>query len=380
MSGAAHLERHLDRASIEAIAKEHGFASEENIEKFLIDFEVLYHMQGAMPDCIVRGGMAVPFHLDSDAAARLSVDVDAVTCLDAEGASRAMDDALEHMGATITSAKQHKPRSPKKFLPLHTYYCRYISALEVVEPEIKIDLFYGGRPAARTIHFDPPTTLLGVEIDFGVTTYEHSQLIADKLSTLAFGTIGLGAADPNVPKHVHDIASLIMSGGAEIDVSEIVVAFKTTCHEKVAYMQGRPTSDEDICGSLRAFHRSLLVPSTGLKLGESYAGRFGTFASNMLTRGRSKSRLHVTDVMLAGILAEMVADVRASRLVAEEATETIRQIRETLKKIGSMSVADANRLARGQRGAYRKGSPDYDLVKTMPPEQAYLYGHLPSPA
>ena len=319
----------------------------------------------------------MPFHPDRDAAVRLSVDVDAVTGLDAAGSSRAMADAIERMGATITSAKQHKPRFPKKLLPLHTYYCRYNSALEVDEPEIKIDLFYGGRRAARTTHFDPPTALLGAEIDFGVTSYECSQLIADKLSTLAFGTIGLGAADPNVPKHVYDIASLIMSGGGRIDVSEIAASFGTTCREEASYAQGRPVANEDICGSLRTFHRSLLVPSTGLKLGASYAGRFGTFAKNMLTRGRSKSTLHVTDVMLAGILAGMVADVRASRLGAEDATETIRQIRETLKKIGPMSVADANRMARELRGAYRKGSPDYDLVKIMPPEQAYLYGLLP---
>ena len=124
MSGAAHLEGDLDRASIEAIAKERGFASAENVEKFLIDFEVFYHMQRAMPDCVVRGGMALPFHLDRDAAVRLSVDVDAVTGLDAAGSSRAMADAIERMGATITSAKQHKPRFSKKLLPLHTYYCR----------------------------------------------------------------------------------------------------------------------------------------------------------------------------------------------------------------------------------------------------------------
>ena len=111
----------------------------------------------------------MPFHPDRDAAVRLSVDVDAVTGLDAAGSSRAMADAIERMGATITSAKQHKPRFPKKLLPLHTYYCRYNSALEVEEPEIKIDLFYGGHRAARTTHFDPPTALLGAEIDFGVT-------------------------------------------------------------------------------------------------------------------------------------------------------------------------------------------------------------------
>lgn len=60
MSGAAHLERHLGRASIEAIAKERGFASEENVEKFLIDFEVLYHMQRAIPTA--PPGAAWPCH------------------------------------------------------------------------------------------------------------------------------------------------------------------------------------------------------------------------------------------------------------------------------------------------------------------------------
>ena len=53
MSDAAHLERHLDRASIEAIAKERGFASGENVEKLLIDSEALCHIRG-------RHGRAIP--------------------------------------------------------------------------------------------------------------------------------------------------------------------------------------------------------------------------------------------------------------------------------------------------------------------------------
>ena len=73
MSSAAHFERHLDRVAIEAIAKKYGFASKSTVEKFLIDFEVLYHMQKAIPDCVVRGGMAVPFHLGRDDAVRLTV-------------------------------------------------------------------------------------------------------------------------------------------------------------------------------------------------------------------------------------------------------------------------------------------------------------------
>lgn len=380
MSATVHFGQHLTRPNIEAVAKRHGFANRINIEKFLIDFEVLYHMRQAMPECVVMGGMAVPFHLGRGATARLSVDVDVVTGLDAKGSRQAMEHAFADMDGTIKDIKPHKPRSPKKNLPLHTYFCSYNSVLDSKLREIKIDLFYGGRPAAQTAHFQPPTALPGLEVDFVVTTYDYSQTIADKLSTLAFGTIGLDSTDPGVPKHIHDIASLIMSDGGRIDVSRIAAALGMTCREEAGYMQGVRPTDEEICGSLRAFYRSILVGSTGLELDGPYAGRFGHFATNMLARSQSKKRLHVTDIMLAGSLAEIVADVRASKLAADDATETIGQIREMLGKITAMPVADSNKIAKDLRRAYSKDSRDYNLVKTMQADQAYLYGFLSQPA
>ena len=80
----------------------------ENVEKFLIDLEVLYHMRRAMPGCVVMGGLAVPFHLDREAA-RVSIDVDVVTGLDAEGSRLAMDRAFKDMGGTIRDGKPHRP-------------------------------------------------------------------------------------------------------------------------------------------------------------------------------------------------------------------------------------------------------------------------------
>ena len=378
MSDAAHFGRLLTLSKIRAVAWEHGFASLENVEKFLIDLEVLYHMRRAMPGCVVMGGLAVPFHLGRDAA-RLSIDVDVVAGLDAESSRLAMDRAFKDMDSTIRDAKPHKPRFPRKALPLNMYFCRYNSALDAEPREIKIDLFYGGRPGARTVHFRPPTTLLGAEVDFGVTTYDYSQMIADKLSTLAFGTIGLDAADPGVPKHIHDIASLIMSGGGGIDMSKIAAAFGRTSREESGYMQGSPPTDEKVRDSLRTFYRSLLVPSTGLKLGKAYGGRFAHFAANMLTRNRSRRQLHVTDVMLAGSLAGMVAGVLASEMTAKDATEAVNQIRTKLNKIAALSIPDRNKMARELRGAYDKKGLDYSLVKTMDPDQVYLYGFLPRP-
>ena len=117
----------------------------ENVEKFLIDLEVLYHMRRAMPGCVVMGGLAVPFHLDREAA-RVSIDVDVVTGLDAEGSRLAMDRAFKDMGGTIRDGKPHRPRFPRRALPLNTYFCRYTSALDTEPREIKIGLLYARRP------------------------------------------------------------------------------------------------------------------------------------------------------------------------------------------------------------------------------------------
>ena len=42
--------------------------------------------------------------------------------------------------------------------------------------------------------------------------YSYYSLIGDKLTTPAFNTVGVDAASPHVPKHVHDMASLLKPG------------------------------------------------------------------------------------------------------------------------------------------------------------------------
>lgn len=45
----------------------------------MLDCEIAYRMLDVLPDCSIKGGLAVPFHLNEDRFRRLSADVDMVT-------------------------------------------------------------------------------------------------------------------------------------------------------------------------------------------------------------------------------------------------------------------------------------------------------------
>ena len=51
---------------------------------------MLTHIQQVLPDCVVKGGMAVPFHLQDNKLRRLSVDIDIVTGSSKEDVINAM--------------------------------------------------------------------------------------------------------------------------------------------------------------------------------------------------------------------------------------------------------------------------------------------------
>ena len=74
MSNTRKPSDQLTDEGIGSIADQYGFASPEATEKWIMDFEAYRLMRKFIPNCTVKGGMAVPFHL-SGVPGRLSVDV-----------------------------------------------------------------------------------------------------------------------------------------------------------------------------------------------------------------------------------------------------------------------------------------------------------------
>ena len=75
MAGYLHL---LTEESISSIAKQYGFPHELYVEKFIMDVEMHARIAPRI-DCVIRGGLCMPFHLCAQEARRLSIDVDLLT-------------------------------------------------------------------------------------------------------------------------------------------------------------------------------------------------------------------------------------------------------------------------------------------------------------
>lgn len=375
MSGTLHFRDQLTVKGIEAVVNRHGFSSFEAAEKWIMDFEAYHLIQKFIPGCVIKGGMAVPFHLANDIPGRLSVDVDVVAPLNQADAEESMDKMFSRSTNIFMSGKLHKPQKPRKNLPLLTYFCKYKSRIDADKPEIKIDLFYSDHVHAATKKILPPSSVVGVDIDFEVDVYDYYPLIGDKLTTLAFDTIGVGATDPGVPKHVHDTASLVKSSGGSISISQVVQAFESSSKTEISYMKKSKHDLADIYANLAKFYRRLLRPSGNIGLNESYSGRFVTFGTLALGHSQRHPQMHATDVMMVSVLARALALVHENKASEAEAERIVNGMLSELDHIRGLSPADSVVKARKLRSKY-KNSTVYDRIRTSPAEQVYLHNCL----
>lgn len=373
MKDAYRLRDQLVAEVIKTKANQLGFSNFEAMEKWIMDFEACHLLRKFIPDSIIRGGMAVPFHL-RDVTGRLSVDVDAVTKLGRQDTEKLAGEMFSDKTNIFSAITLHKPKDPRKNLPLLTYFCKYESVVGAQKPEIKIDLFYGATPPVPTKIIPPPSRAVGVDIDFELEVYDYYPLIGDKLTTLAFDTIGLDVTDPNVPKHIHDIASLVKFGGNSISMSQVRRAFENSSKVEITYVEKSKQDIASIYGDLANFYQRLLRPSLDLGLDKSYAGRFDTFANSMLSRSQKRPQMHTTDVMTVSVLVEALVLMHGKKISDAKAGEIVNDAVSELDRIRSMSSAESGARARELRSRHKKGgATDYERVKTSPADQVYLY-------
>lgn len=374
----------LTNAGINEIARQRGFSSLVHVEKWIMDFEVYRSMSKFLPNSAIKGGMAVPFYLAESVPGRLSVDIDIVTGLGEDDAKKSMDKVFSDMGGTFTSVKPHKPSNPKKALPLLTYYCAYSSITSAAATEIKIDLFYGGAQGATTQKFLSPRNIVGVNVDFDVEAYDDYSLIGDKLTALAFNTVGVDATSPHVPKHIHDIASLLRSwrelraDKGSISATKTIRALEMASETEIEYMPKIKLTPNDVYADLARFDGPLLQTSPELVLGKSYSGRFHTFAIGMLARNQQKPRRHVTDILMVSIFAKAITNACMGKMGKAEANRAIHDMLDELATIRDLGPVESSAMAKKLRTEFKKDTAHYDAIKTLPPEQVYLYKLLHS--
>ena len=80
MTAKLHFAKYLDVQNIKDVAERYGYKNEAKIETFIADYEIFYHIQNKLTNCVLKGGMAVPFYITkNEMVRRLGIDVDVTT-------------------------------------------------------------------------------------------------------------------------------------------------------------------------------------------------------------------------------------------------------------------------------------------------------------
>ena len=375
-----HFRGYLNKEKIEQIKTENAFRDSLPLEKFIMDFEVLIHIQEVLPDCIVKGGMAVPFHIQDKTLRRLSVDIDIVTGSSREEVIEAMKKVSEKLKGIVTIKEPHIPKpttkNKNKKLPLLTYYCEYKSSIDE-NPEMKIEIFYGNKMEIKSKKIDDQIEIIGFLVDFPISIYEHGSLIGDKLTTLPFNTIGI---DPNreidVPKQIYDIGTLLRSISGKSLMEEIIDAFEKISSDEISYFIENKPSFNLVLEDLNSFSDQMLVTDNQIKLNKSYEGRFDKFTIEMLGKTRYPSYVHVTDILLIKVVTKIIIKKLENKMNLDTASRKLTEILDSLGAISKSEPKEKFRLVRQYVGKHGKDSSDGKIIKNLLAEQAYLYDQL----
>lgn len=354
----------IDR--IRRLSDEFGFNNVEMLEKFLIDFEILGHLLVEVPSCIIKGGLAVPFHGDISKLLRLSEDIDGVTPLSEDKIKSSMEKLkplLARLGITL---EPHTPENPERILPLLTYYCWYDSVFGT-RSRVKIDLFYGVDTGSVSTMVVKNTSIFDVKLDFEFHVYDRMSLIGDKLTTLPRNTIGIepGHRDVDIPKQVFDIA-ILLRGSRRVVVDDIRSAFVHAAIGQIGYSDDPALSIDGVWDDLFKSVDDMLVVDKQPKLPDQYKGLFSTFSHNMLGRSSYTPNRHVEDIMLIRVACMLLRDVQATAPSLNDVVPELIRLRNLDKGMEQGEIRDIVGRIRGIRKKWKR-------VNFMTPSQAYLY-------
>ena len=323
---AYHFVNELEKNNIESIATSFNFKNPKYVEKFIMDFEMNYHISQQV-DSVIRGGMCVPFHT-ALGIRRLSIDIDLITALSVNEIKSIMKNVVPPVsGLTIT---KHVPQNPTPIPNLITYNIEYPSCFGTIE-RIKVDYLCDVPLTLPTQSFSNGDEVIAFTLDYSSKILTRGALIGDKITTLALNKIGLskpkiGNLSDDIPKQVYDIASLLKST-SEKDIKESLEVFMSLTEFKTQiYDNGRydvKNTIETILSSIP----SLLSFDSHVTTIPEYVGIFGSFKGTYLNTAQPyKKTDHISDLLLVWFYAICLQKF-SDRSVSKD---------ETAKKISSL--------------------------------------------
>lgn len=302
---ALHFSDALEESNVEAITDKFKFVNSVNIEKFMMDFEMDYHINNKMR-CTTRGGMCMPFHTDVGVR-RLSIDIDLIT-------NQSLSDTEKIMSEINSSIpeleiKKKIPRDPHPIKNLLAFDVFYDSCLGGRQ-KVKVDFICDVGISLPVKQVEKGFDVLDLVIDFEPTVLTHGALIGDKLTTLALQKIGLREDRfSDIPKQIYDIATLIKSATVS-QIKEALDVFKNFTTFKVSIYEKNPRYEvNEIVESIIDSIKDLLLLDSMVTITKLYKNRFTNFTDIYLSKSgkQYQKNEHISDILIVFLFTKYVS-------------------------------------------------------------------------
>lgn len=288
----------LREESVGELARRYGFANASHVEKFIMCFEAHRRIAQEM-ECVVRGGLCMPFHQPDFEVRRMSVDVDIMS----PRTVAEVDRAIGRIGGDGLVCRRHSPITPHPIDNLASYTVTFPSCLGG-DSRIKIDAFCGAELGLASKRIRAGSKILGFGILQDMTILSRGSLLADKSTTLALETIGLRPTrGTEIAKQLYDMAVLLRSASrgdleTTYDSYTKMTGFKAAC-----FRRDPPYTIQQIASDTAGSIRGLLRFDNTVTVTDAQNKRYNDFRGSYLPKRRAYRKTdHVSDVLLAYLL------------------------------------------------------------------------------
>lgn len=334
----------LTRERIVEIADKYRFPDDQLVEKFIMCFEIHKHITQEIRGT-TRGGMCMPFHQPSFEVRRTSKDIDIFS-------SHSVDEFEHVMNSTDSSidglrCTKISPRDPLPIENFVSYWIMYNSCFGG-QRRVKVDAFCNVDLDLDTQRIPSGSQIL----DFGMlqemTILSKGTLMADKITSLAIGTVGVKAKSrTEIVKQIYDIATLLR----QASVKDLMIAYdsyqKLTEFKVGRFKRNPPYMVSDVSSSIVKSLNSFLPFDTNALTELELRNRYSSFRDSYLTTQHAyKKSDFTTDVMLVFLFAMSLKRHLAgdSPLSGTNETEYLRAVLGNLDRLGRVDRDDASSL------------------------------------
>ena len=291
---AFYYSRLLDRESIVALADRYGFADPQYVERFIMCFEA-HHRIAQETDCVVRGGLCMPFCQPGFEVRRMSIDVDLMSPCTV----REMKQAMNKIADEEFKCSEHVPRDSYPLGNLVSHTITYASSFGG-EARIKVDAFCNADLSLTLRQIHPGSKIMGFDVLQGMTILSRGSLLADKSTALALGTIGLKPTrQTEIAKQIYDTAVLLRSASRDdlattYDSYTKMTGFKIGC-----FRHDPPYTMSDVGSSMVQSLYGFLKFDTTVTVTDAQNKRYNDFCGTYLSKLHTYTKTdHIADVLL----------------------------------------------------------------------------------